>query len=118
MNVSEMVVSISISVQCNTIHVTYIKSPYTHQHSSSFQSNYIFTKVLFWLYLLIVLSGDVEINPGPESVDLFSSCSPCRTVINLLFVFEYNYSVVHWNVHNLLAKVDQMELPQFDVIVE
>ena len=72
---------------------------------------------LFWLYLLIVLSGDIEINPGPESVDLSSSCSSCTTDINLS-LFEQNFSVVHYNVQSLLAKVDQlqMEPSHFDVI--
>ena len=82
-DVSVMVTSISLSVQRNTIHAAFIKSPYTHQNRSSFRNKYLFTKTLiycfmeflFWLYLLIVLSGDIEINPGPESVDLSSSCS-------------------------------------------
>ena len=124
-DVSVMVISISLSVQRNTIHAAFIKSPYTHQRSSSFQNNYLFTKTLiycfmeflFWLYLLVVLSGDNEINPGPESVDLSSSCSSCTTDINLS-LFEQNFSVVHYNVQSLLAKVDQlhMELSHFDVI--
>ena len=72
---------------------------------------------LFWLYLLIVLSGDIEINPGPESVDLSSSCSSCTIDINLS-LFEQNFSLVHYDVQSLLAKVDQlqMELSHFDVI--
>ena len=72
---------------------------------------------LFWLYLLIVLSGDIEINPGPESADLSSSCSSCITDINLSLL-EQNFSVVHYNVQSLIAKVDQlqMELSHFDVI--
>ena len=124
-DVSVMVTSISLSVQRNTIHAAFIKSPYTHQNRSSFRNNYLFTKTLiycfmeflFWLYLLIVLSGDIEINPGPESVDLSSSCSSCTTNINLS-LFEQNFSVVHYNVQSLLAKVDQlqMELSHFDVI--
>ena len=73
--------------------------------------------VHFWLYLLIVLSGDVEINTGPESVDLSPGCSSCTTDISLS-LFEHNFSVQHYNVQSLLAKVDllQMELSQFDVI--
>ena len=76
-DVSVMVTSISLSVQRNTIHAAFIKSPYTHQRRSSFSvesfwNYYLFTKTLiycfmeflFWLYLLIVLSGDIEINPG------------------------------------------------------
>ena len=124
-DISVMVISISLSVQRNTIHAAFIKSPYTHQRRSSFRNNYLFTKTLiccfmeslFWLYLLIVLSGDIEINPGPESVDLSSPCSSCTTYINLS-LFEQNFSVVHYNVQSLLAKVDQlqMELSHFDVI--
>ena len=73
-DVSVMVISISISVQHDTIHAAFIKSPYTHQRRSSFRNNYLFTKTLiycfmeflFWLYLLIVLSGDIEITQGPR----------------------------------------------------
>ena len=123
--VSVMVISISLSVQRNNIHAAFIKSPYTHQRRSSFRNNYLFTitilgcfmESLFWFYLLIVLSGDIEINPGPESVDLSSSCSSCTTDINLS-LFEQNFSVVYYNVQSLLAKVDQlqMKLSHFDVI--
>ena len=123
--VSVMVISISLSVQRNNIYAAFIKSPYTHQHRSSFRNNYLFTitilgcfmESLFWFYLLIVLSGDIEINPGPESVDLSSSCSSCTTDINLS-LFGQNFSVVYYNVHSLLAKVDQlqMKLSHFDVI--
>ena len=120
-----MVISISLFVQRNTIHAAFFKSPYTHQRRSSFRNNYLLTKTLigcfmeslFWLYLLIVLSGDITINPGPENVDLSSSCSSCTTDINLS-LFELNFSVVHYNVQSLLAKIDQiqMELSHFDAI--
>ena len=90
-----------------------------------FHSNYLFTKFpiqcfhenLFWFYLLIILSGDVKKNPGPGSADLSSSCSSCSMDINLS-LFEQNFSVLHYNVQSLLAKVDQlqMELSHFDVI--
>ena len=74
-------------------------------------------KSLFWLYLLIVLSGDIEINPGPESVDLSSSCSSRTTDINLS-LFEQNFSVVHYNIQSLLVNVDQLQikLSHFDII--
>ena len=56
-------------------------------------------------------------NPGPDSVDLSSSCSSCSTNVNMS-LFEHNFSIVHYNVQSLLAKVDQlqMELSHFDVI--
>ena len=125
LTVSVMKVSTSIALQRNTKHAAYITNPYAHQHSASFHNNYLFTKFLiqcfleniFWFYLLIILSGDVETNPGPDSVDLSSFCSSCSIDTNLS-LFEQNFSVVHYNVQSLLAKVDQlqMELSHFDVI--
>ena len=125
LTVSLMKVSTSIALQRNTKHAAYITNPYAHQHSASFHNNYLFTKFLiqcfleniFWFYLLIILSGDVETNPGPDSVDLSSLCSSCSIDTNLT-LFEQNFSVVHYNVQSLLAKVDQlqMELSHFDVI--
>ena len=125
LTVSVMKVSTSIALQRNTKHAVYITNPYAHQHSASFHNNYLFTKFLiqcfleniFWLYLLIILYGDVETNPGPDSADLSSSCSSCSIDINLS-LFEQNFPVVHYNVQSLLAKVDQlqMELSHFDVI--
>ena len=39
---------------------------------------------LFWLYLLIVLSGDIEINPGPESVDLIHLVAHAQPILTCL----------------------------------
>ena len=117
--------SVSIALQRHCIHARSIKLPYQHVHSSSYDSNRSFMILLFiqllsivtWVYLLILLSGDIEMNPGPESVDLSSSVSSSLASVDIS-IFEHNFSVVHYNVQSLYSKVDilQIELSHFDVI--
>ena len=45
-----------------------------------------FHSFLFFLFFLILLSGDVKLNPGPPKKDL-----------------HYNFSVCHWNLNSLPA---------------
>ena len=65
------------------------------------------------LVLSILLAGDVELNPGPQSADISSSTESFN-----VSVFERNFSLVHYNVQSLLNKIDQiqMELSHFDII--
>ena len=55
-----------------------IKFPYSHckctptnnlNFSRHFLMSMFVTDLLLWLFVLIILSGDVEINPGPNSVE-------------------------------------------------
>ena len=117
--------SVSTALQRHCIHARSIKLPYQHVHSSSYDSNQSFMILLFiqplsivtWVYLLILLSGDIEMNPGPESVDLSSSVRSSLTSVDIS-AFEHNFSVVHYNVQSLYSKVDQLqiELSHFDSI--
>ena len=71
-----------------------------------------------WIYL-ILLAGDVELNPGPASIDSESISNDLSdsSIIDLS-IFEQNFSIVHYNIQSLVGKLDQIqiELSHFDVI--
>ena len=76
--------------------------------------NALFTKQLIlllsliiftsWLIHLILLSGDIESNPGPNSVE-----SPTDTTISSLDSLSNHLSIMHLNIQNLVPKLDLVE---------
>ena len=60
------------------------------------------------------MSGDVEINPGPLSVELSTSTESSMSYMDVS-LFENNFSIVHYNVTSLLNKIE-IELSHFDLI--
>ena len=68
---------------------------------------------------LILLAGDVKLNPGPASIDSGSISNDLSdsSIIDLS-IFEQNFSIVHYNIQSLVGKLDQIqiELSHFDVI--
>ena len=117
--------SVSLALQRQIIHAKRIKFPYANLRSNAYAKNrcilFNCLKILFlaisWSYLLLLLSGDVELNPGPLSADLSSSTDSSFSYMNVS-VFENNFSLVHYNVQSLLHKIGQieLELSNFDVI--
>lgn len=75
------------------------------------------TLVISWLYIFILLAGDIESNPGPEDSDPLSSFSSAESTKDMS-VFEDNFSFVHCNIQSLYTKIDQLqiELFHFDII--
>ena len=72
---------------------------------------------MFWSLLLILLAGDIERNPGPNSSDVsLLSSSSCS--FQDLSPFEENFSVIHYNVQGLVSKIDQLQVEpsHFDII--
>ena len=74
-----------------------------------------------WICILLIISGDVETNPGPmssmESIsDSTSFCSD--SFISNLDVLHNCFSAVHLNVQSLKPKLDilETELRTFDVL--
>ena len=68
---------------------------------------------------LILLAGNVELNPGPASIDSGSiSNGLSDSSIIDLSIFEQIFSIVHYNIQSLVGKLDQIqiELLHFDVI--
>ena len=74
-----------------------------------------------WLRVLLYLSGDVEVNPGPinDSSDSQNSSSLFSdSMLNESEMVRENFSIVHYNVQSTLQKLDilETELSNFDVI--
>lgn len=74
-----------------------------------------------WLRVLLYLSGDVEVNPGPinDSSDSRNSSSLFSdSMLNESEMVRENFSIVHYNVQSALQKLDilETELSNFDVI--
>ena len=71
------------------------------------------------MVFLILLAGDVELNPGPASIDSESISNDLSDSSMVdLSIFEQNFSIVHYNIQSLVGKLDQIqiELSHFDVI--
>ncbi len=67
-----------------------------------------------WLaFLILQISGDIEINPGPNSNE-----SSMSSNVDLHGIFKHKLSIVHLNVQSLHQKTDiiQAELDHFDII--
>lgn len=71
---------------------------------------------LIILSLLLLKSGDIETNPGPDT-DSLSSSSSTPTQFEELMI-KNKFSVVHCNVQSLASKIEAIEpeLSNFDVI--
>ena len=71
------------------------------------------------LTLLLLRSGDVEANPGPEfsGSDSAPSSSTSSSFSSSNTILQENFSVVHHNIQSLLNKFDilESELRSFDV---
>ena len=67
------------------------------------------------LSLLLLKSGDIEPNPGPDTDSLSSSLS---TPTQFEEMIKNKFSVVHYNVQSLASKIEaiESELSNFDVI--
>ena len=76
------------------------------------------TVLILWLFVLIILSGDVEINPGPNSVegDADSSINSSSSSYQML---SNHLSIFHLNIQSLLLKLDliRAEADAYDVLV-
>ena len=71
--------------------------------------------------VLFLLSGDIELNPGPVSVEALSDASSsnytlhnCSDILNS----KLNLSLVHLNIRSLLPKLDHLsvELQNYDIV--
>ena len=71
-----------------------------------------------WLYCLIVLCGDVEVNPGPDSVD-GSTDSSLNSTISSFELLSNHLSIFHLNIQSIIPKLDliKCEVEAYDVIV-
>ena len=65
----------------------------------------IFIVLHVWLFMLILLSGDVEVNPGPDSVESSTDSSDILSSASLNSLSNH-LSILHLNIQSLLPKID------------
>ena len=71
--------------------------------------------VLVWLSILLIRSGDIQLNPGPQDTSFNSSFSSAPS-------FSADYAkyltIIHHNVQSILPKLDEIyiELKDFDIL--
>ena len=67
-------------------------------------------EVIVWMSMILLLSGDIEVNPGPTSSQ--------NLIPNISKSCSSNISIVHYNVQSFLNKKDILyaELHHFDVV--
>ena len=81
-----------------------------------------FSSVLavFWLIVLLLQSGDVHPNPGPDSLlsDSMSDSSSSASSVPNISALSKHLSFVHYNVQSILPKLDVLytELCDFDIL--
>ena len=78
-----------------------------------------FFELMIILSLLLLRSGDVEPNPGPEFSDYDSaSSSSSSSSSSSNTILQEHFSVVHYNIQSLLNKVDilESEVRSFDIV--
>ena len=81
-------------------------------------SSLIFTVLHTWIFILILLSGDVEVNPGPDSVESSTdtndslSSAPSNSLADHL-------SILHLNIQSILPKIDLVrgEATAHDILI-
>ena len=121
------ITGLNIALQRKNMHIKNVNFPCRTLKMSCTYKNALFTKnimmsylcLTIWMIYLILLAGDVELNPGPASIDSGSISNDLSdsSIIDLS-IFEQNFSIVHYNIQSLVGKLDQIqiELSHFDVI--
>ena len=61
--------------------------------------------LVLWGSVLILLSGDVEVNPGPDSAEDTSFTSDDQSLASIETLSNH-LSVFHLNIHSLVPKID------------
>lgn len=119
--------SIILSFQRSNEVYRYIKSPcrlvkHVPNKNVIFSRNMISTLLILvittWLSFLLLRSGDVELNPGPGSVE-GSSDSSLNSSDNASQMLFNHLSILHLNIQSILPKFDlvQCEADAYDVLV-
>ena len=70
------------------------------------------------MFVLILLAGDIESNPGPDMFDHSSDNNISNSSTYDISIFEQNFSIVQYKIQSLMGKVYQLqrELSHFDLI--
>lgn len=78
---------------------------------------FFFLVLTTWVFALILLAGDVQENPGPDSVDS-SNDSSLMTTLSSVSPSDH-LSVFHLNIQSILPKIDlvRCEASAYDVLI-
>ena len=78
----------------------------------------IISKLLFWMYHLLLLSGDVEINPGPKSIDNLNDSSDSSSDI-LSQALTCHLSIFHMNIQSIVPKMEliKADADTYDILI-
>jgi hypothetical protein len=76
------------------------------------------TTLVIWLCFLLILSGDIHLNPGPSTSSISSNSTSCSSDVYDFLNLPHHLSVIHYNVQSLQHKIDIVisELGSFDVL--
>ena len=71
-----------------------------------------------WIIFLTLLSGDIEVNPGPDSVE-GSTDSSLDSSISSMEMLSNHLSIFHLNIQSIVPKLDliKCEADAYDVLV-
>ena len=117
--------SIVLALQRSNEIYKHIKYPYTRVQVKMSDHNNLFCRNLLlsffilvvatWMSFIVVLSGDIELNPGPGSVEGDSDSS----YDNSFEILANHLSILYLNVQSLLPKLDLIaaESEAYDVLV-
>ena len=75
----------------------------------------IFACINTFVFLLLLISGDVHPNPGPDS---FSS-SNTSTCSNMSTIISKNLNIIHLNIQSILPKIGllEVEMQNYDILI-
>ncbi|MEW8544911.1 MAG: reverse transcriptase family protein [Candidatus Thiodiazotropha sp.] len=78
----------------------------------------LFAVLVSWTSFLILLSGDIELNPGPDSVG-GSTDSDTSSSISSLHMLSNHLSIMHLNIQSIVPKLDliKCETDAYDVLI-
>ena len=123
-NYHDACMSVIMALQRSNETYRNIKFPYTRIKITKSNKNILFCRNLFfsvfslavtWMFILVLLSGDVEPNPGPDSVvDNINSSHN-----GSLEMLTNHLSILHLNIQSLLPKLDLIaaESEAYDLII-
>ena len=79
-------------------------------YKNKYFTYYCFTSLIFiflhsWLFILILLSGGVKVNPGPDSVESSTDSSDILSSASFNSIANH-FSILYLNVQSLFPRID------------
>ena len=119
--------SVILALQRSNETYKYIKRPFrhlypTHNGNSRFSWNLfrilLIGVICLWLIDLLIQSGDIHPNPGPDSVNSIADFSSSSSEISLHTLINH-LSIMHLNVQSIVPKMDliKCEAQAYDILV-